>query len=240
MSPTAESAPGYNERLFSRPGLRSYYHFARFQWVQKKVSDHLQSGQKMVELGCFDGKLLDYIDRFVNEYVGLDANWEKGLDQARVKFRGRPGVRFLETTDPAAFDEFPDNHFTAAAALETLEHVPPELMPRFLDQLARVTRGHLFVSVPNELGPVFLVKHVAKALVYGGGQHYSPREFFAALVRNSSAIERDDHKGFDYRDVIHHVGERFDILSIEGLPAVGFPPALSPTVAIFAKSKATE
>lgn len=237
MNASTEGSSGYNEQLFSRPGLRSYYHFARFHWVEKKATQHLASGAALVELGCFDGRLLDFIRPLVGEYVGIDANWERGLDRAKEKYRTQVGLTFVEGADPSVLERFSDGYFDAAAALETLEHVPPVLMPRFLDQLARVTRGYLFVTVPNELGPVFLVKHVGKAVFYGGVQHYSPREILAALIRKSDAIERDDHKGFDYRDVVREIAARFDIVSVEGLPAIGLPPALSPTIGIVAVSR---
>jgi len=143
----------------------------------------------------------------------------------------------IEAQTPEEFDRFPDGHFSLAAALETLEHVPPDYVSPFLDQLQRVTTGHLFVTVPNELGPVFLAKYLGKRLFYGGEQAYSPAEVMAATLRHSHKIERDDHKGFDYRHVIAEVGKRFEILAVDGLAALGLPAALAPTVGIFAKSR---
>ena len=235
-TPDAPLTTPYNERLFSGGGLRSFYHLARFHWVRDKAKQCLGSGLRLIELGCYDGRLLDMLGEQVSEYVGLDANWAGGLDLAREKYRGRDNVTLIEAMSPADFDRFPDQKFNAAAALETLEHVPPELVGPFLDQLQRVTAGHLFVTVPNELGPVFLAKYLAKRMLYGDGQLYRPAEVVAAALRRSDKVERDDHKGFDYRHVIAEVGKRFEILEVKGLASLGLPPALAPTVGIFARS----
>ena len=237
MQSAVPTTTAYNERLFAGGGLRSFYHFARFRWVRHKVEQYLGRDLRLIELGCYDGRLFDTLGDRVSEYVGLDANWSGGLDLARQKYRGRAGVTLIEAQTPEEFDRFPDGHFSLAAALETLEHVPPDYVSPFLDQLQRITTGHLFVTVPNELGPVFLAKYLGKRLFYGGEQAYSPAEVMAATLRHSHKIERDDHKGFDYRHVIAEVGKRFEILAVDGLAALGLPAALAPTVGIFAKSR---
>jgi 2-polyprenyl-3-methyl-5-hydroxy-6-metoxy-1,4-benzoquinol methylase len=236
LNPEAATT-AYNERLFSGSSLRRFYHMARFRWVADKASKHLGRALKLVELGCYDGRLFDTLGDRVSAYVGVDANWSGGLDLARQKYRGRKDVILIEAEGPEAFNRFKDGEFDVAAALETLEHVPPDLVASFLDQLQRVTRGHLFVTVPNELGPVFLAKYLGKKIVYGGEQSYSPAEIVAAALRRSDKVERDDHKGFDYRHIVSAVGERFEILRVDGLASFGLPAALAPTVGIFARSR---
>ena len=227
----------YNERLFARPGLRRFYHMARFNWVRDKIDRHVGAGLRLIELGCYDGRLFEVLGARVSQYVGLDANWGEGLTLAREKYRGRPGVTLLEANRPEDLEQFGAGEFNVAAALETLEHVPPEMVPGFLDEFQRVTRGYLFLTVPNELGAVFLAKWLAKRFVYRDGHHYSPKEVVAATLRRSDKVERDDHKGFDYRHVIAEVAKRFDIIDVDGLASLGLPAALSPTVGIFAKSR---
>ena len=229
---------GYNERLFSGSGLRNYYHLARYRWLQKTVGE-LQPTKplRVVELGCFDAKSLNYFPERPQQYVGLDANWENGLEIGRKGFGDRPEVTLMETTDPAALQAYGDGTFNLAIALETLEHIPDPIMKDYLAELARVTRGHLLVSVPNEMGPVFLVKHLMKVATYGGVDDYSPREIVAATLRQPHKVARDQHKGFDYRAVISDISRHFDVERVEGVPAMGLPPALSLTVGIIARSK---
>ena len=225
----------YNERLFDG-GIRSWYHLSRFKWASEVVR-RLPAGQKVIELGCYDARTLEYIGHRVAEYVGIDANWAGGLDLARDRFAGDRRVTLIQSEDPGDFEQFDDGHFSLALALETLEHVPPASVKRYLDELARVTRGHLLVSVPNELGPIFLAKYLAKLVFYGDVQHYSVKEVIAATLRRSDLVGRDDHKGFDYRHVMRELRSRFEILTVTGLPRTWLPPAVSPTIAIFARTK---
>lgn len=76
---------GYNERLFSR-GLRRKLHLARFHWVNAEITRWHGSSRSVLELGCFDGKLIDFLSDKPSRYVGFDANWEGGLDAAKVKW----------------------------------------------------------------------------------------------------------------------------------------------------------
>ncbi|HEX4762633.1 MAG TPA: class I SAM-dependent methyltransferase [Sphingomicrobium sp.] len=228
----------YNERLFGRPGLRRSYHMARFNWVRGKVEANALDELRLIELGCYDGRLFETLGSKVTEYVGLDSELSLGVEVAQQKYAGRKDVTLIVADDPAALRLFADNHFNAAAALETLEHVPPHLVAHYLDELRRVTRGYLFVTVPNELGPVFLAKFLAKRLFFSGGEPYSLREIIAATFGRTRSIPRMQHKGFDYRRLLADIGERFDIVAVEGLPKLGLPALLSPTVAIFARSRA--
>ena len=228
---------GYNQRLFGTSRLRSFYHLARFQWAEEEVRALGRAKLSLIELGCFDGRLFGQLRPYLSQYVGLDANWEGGLDLARVKFGGAPGVAFVEITDPSQMRGYADASFDLAASLETLEHLPPALVPDFLDEIARVTRGHFLASFPNEIGPVFLAKHLLKRLRYGDAEAYTSGEIMAATLGRTGKIARREHKGFDYRDMIRQIASRFDIVSVKGLPAVGLPPMLSPTVAVHARAR---
>ncbi len=228
----------YNERLFDRAGIRRLFHLARFDWAEQAIRERSGSELKVIELGCYDGRLLQRIRPHVAEYIGVDANWSGGLDRARTRFARCRGVRFVETSDASSMRRFSNGQFNIAISLETLEHVPPAQVPEFLDELARVTAGDLFISVPNEIGLVFLAKYVLKRLRYGGADPYSAREIVAAVLGRSEQIARHDHKGFNYKKLVKLVGERFDILSVNGLPRLGLPAWLSFTIAIHARSRA--
>ena len=45
----------YNERLFSR-GLRGYIHLARFRWLERCIHRFGLKPERVVELGCYDGR----------------------------------------------------------------------------------------------------------------------------------------------------------------------------------------
>lgn len=229
--------PAYNERLFRGDALRSFYHLARFKWAKSEVMRLGLRDLRLVELGCFDGRLVDELGPAVTEFVGLDANWECGLDLARKKFVGRPDITLIEAAEPSPLRNYPDGYFNAAAALETIEHVPPEMVDDYLKELARVTHGYFLVTVPNEIGPVFLLKHLGKSLFYRDARPHTLKEVAAATFLRSDLVERREHKGFDYRKLIREIEQYFDVVNIAGLASLSLPPILSPTVAILARSK---
>lgn len=237
MAKLANMDISYNERLFEKKGLRSYYHLARYRWIRSEIAKRSLTDYKCLEIGCFDGKLLDHLDAQPAEYVGIDANWENGLDLARARFGGRSDISLLETTDPASLDAYEKGYFDISVALETLEHMPDDILTGYLRQLARVTKDWLFVSVPIEIGPVFLAKHVGKSLRYGLGEQYTFREVIAATLGRSQDVARDQHKGFDYRKLAAEIGEYFDDVEVSGIPFAVGSPALSMTVGIVAKAR---
>ncbi len=54
------AGPGYNERLFSG-GVRRHLHLARFKWLARAVAKHSTLCKSVLELGCFDGKAIDFL-----------------------------------------------------------------------------------------------------------------------------------------------------------------------------------
>ena len=226
----------YNRRL-ERGKLLSFYHMARFKWLKARLAE--RPGQlRIIELGCFDGRALEQVDPArVERYVGIDANWGNGLDLARAKFKDWRNAAFIASADPSALGTFEDATFNIAISLETIEHIPVELVPTYLDELARITRGYVYISVPVEMGPVFLAKYLGKALLFGDNEAYGFREVVSATLWQPHRVRRREHKGFDYRHLLREIERRFDLLAVEGLPFTWLPTALSLTVAIVARSK---
>lgn len=90
----------YNARLFESGGLRSRYHNARYHWVANELNKLGLMTPRIIELGCFDAKTLNFIDK-PSYYLGLDADWENGLTEGRKQWAparkcwaaGDPGER---------------------------------------------------------------------------------------------------------------------------------------------------
>jgi len=240
MNDTAKNplSKSYNERLFSRRTLRRSLHISRFLWFRKAIECTGLREFRVVELGCFDGKLLEFFPTSPVSYEGLYADWEGGLTVAQDKFKGHTAWHFHKAEDPSVLAGFSDHAFNVGAALETLEHVPPHLVDGYLKELARVIDGYFLVTVPNEKGPVFLVKWLVKKFFLNSSQPYTLSELFAATFGQLHKVERNDHKGFDYEALANQIGQHFDLLRIEGMPWPFLPVSLSFTVCILAKSKA--
>jgi SAM-dependent methyltransferase len=180
-----------------------------------------------VELGCFDGKVLGCIEPMPRRYLGLDANWEGGLDQARRQWAGLDNVEFRVCKTPA---EMPaGERFDAAICMETLEHLSPEDLAGYLDRIRAIARGRFYVTVPNEIGIVCVLKQLAKMVRYGGSD-YSGRELVLAGLGLTAKIARNEHKGFNYFTLLKELRRRFRVERVDGIPFRLLPAWLNFTV----------
>jgi 2-polyprenyl-3-methyl-5-hydroxy-6-metoxy-1,4-benzoquinol methylase len=227
----------YNVRLFSG-GIRAFLHRARYIWLQREITKKNIPHSSVLELGCFDAKTINYLPEKPHVYVGYDANWENGLDIAKENWKK---YGYVFNTCTTAGDFKPSGLFDISISLETLEHLPPKELGAYLKILSEVTKGYVFVSVPNEKGIVFFFKFLLKHLIHSWGSlgenSYTFREFFFSCLGMTSRVNRDQHKGFNYKDFIEEMGAYFDILAIESLPISFFPPWLSFGIGILAKPK---
>ena len=231
-----KNGSGYNERLFSG-GLRRRLHLARFHWVADAIARLQIPLDSVFELGCFDGKLLDFLPAPPGSYLGVDAGWEQGLAAAQQFRAGQPSLRFARATVPDEIPVAAREKFTLAVAMETLEHLSPELCEAYLEKIARHLDGYLLVTVPNEIGPVFLSKWLIKKLFSRDNYNYSLRELVNATFGRSSRIARHKHKGFDYRVLLESIGQHFEIVEVSGHPAGFLPACLCFGIGIIARSR---
>jgi hypothetical protein len=121
--------------------------------------------------------------------------------------------------------------------METLEHVPPAMVPGYLEALAKVARDRILITVPVERGIVFLAKHIAKELVGSRGAcQYSAMDWVNSTLGRLDKIARHDHKGFDDRTLLDEARRYLDILRVDYLPGLPVSHA-NFSLAIEAKSK---
>ena len=144
----------------------------------------------ILDVGCGEGVLtVEWAQRLGDgRVVGIDlddpklrAEWER---------RTRPNLEFR--AEEATSLSFGDDEFDLAAAIEVLEHVPePEAT---LAEMARVSAGHLLVSVPRE--PLWRGLNMARGAYLrdlgntpGHVNHWSKRDFVSLLSRYGSVEE---------------------------------------------------
>lgn len=124
----------YNQRLFEDNKIRSFLHNGRFKWFQEKCEEYqLRNEISMIELGCFDGRLIQFTPADPVNYQEFDAGWEGGLELAKEKYSEHPDWKFDKALVPDDISHLQNNTFNLGAAMETLEHIPPELVEGYLE-----------------------------------------------------------------------------------------------------------
>lgn len=228
----------YNQKLFSG-GFRGRLHRMRFDWLKRHLNEP-ENSYSLFELGCFDCRSLSYIPK-PRQYVGADAGWEGGINDAQMTFVNTPGVELAVVHSARDLAPFEGRRFDYSMALETLEHIPTAVLTGYIEFLARVTKKKLLITVPVEVGPVFLAKYLAKRLFSdlssGETETYTFAEVIAATRGQAHKVTRYEHKGFDYRDLITLLEQYFIITKVEGMPFAKWP-YMSFQVGIVAEPKA--
>ena len=233
---------GYNERLFNGKSFRSKLHLARYIWLQKKIDQYKCSTEKILELGCFDGKSIEFLKLPPKHYAGYDANWEGGLDLAEKKWKAFPNYDFNYCAGIADFNP-EKGYFDISVCQETLEHLPLADVDTYLYRMAMATNTYTFISVPNERGLVFLGKRIGKMLTQDKNdlEKFTVPELFYASIGKTKKVKRREtgHKGFDHLEMEKNIKKYFDIVETNALPFGAMPVSMNFTVAYVCKRKAT-
>ena len=227
---------GYNERLFSG-GVRKWLHEARFHWLTNQCIEFGLVQKTVLELGCFDARSISYLPMLPSQYYGFDANWEGGLDRAKHIWRDNNKYVFKMATKPGDLDI--NKKVDLCLCLETIEHIPPELVNGYLKRLleALKTDGVLLVTVPNEKGIIFLAKYLAKKFFLGGSEQYDFLEVVNAVLGRMSRVRRREHKGFDWEQLREQLCEFFVITQIQGVQFSWLPVWANPQIGFVMKPK---
>lgn len=211
----------------------------RFRWLKSHLAPHSEP-YSLFELGCSDCRTLDFLPPPIQRYVGADAGRGVRLDAARAKYAHDDWIHLLQARSAEDLADIASQSFDYAVALETLEHITDELHG-YLEFIRRITNKYFFATIPVEIGPVFLGKHIAKRFVtqWRGDKtgSYTFSDIFWSTVGHVDPVERFHHKGFDYRKLISDMETYFEIINVEGLPFKPLP-SLSFQVGIIARPKA--
>ena len=231
------SQSSYNIRLFTTGTLRPYFHHRRYLWLQKEIERQHLKPRKVIELGCFDAKSLLFLPEIPEHYLGLDANWEGGLDQGRERWKDDPRVDLRLCRDPGEIPSQNGEVFDVGIAMEVFEYLSDDMLSGYLLALAKLVRGPVFISIPVERGLPFLVRHVGKKFWRDPHFPVTASEFCDLLRGRVGRVRHDGHKGFDDRSFVSFLNRYFEVVSVKGLfPGFG-PASWNLQVGIVARSR---
>ena len=129
-------------------------HFAetrKYIWPEfKKFLAYLKSGDKVLDVGCGNGRLLQLFYDMPIDYIGIDSCPEL-IEQAKKKWH-RPNRKIQFTVADAVDLDFEEGSFDAVFCLATLHHIPgKEMQEKVIANIKRVVKknGYVFITVWN-------------------------------------------------------------------------------------------
>jgi len=111
-----------------------------------KFKDLVKNGEKILDLGCGNGRFLEFFRDKKIEYMGVDSS-EKLIDIAKKKY---PNFQFL-VADALSLP-FLENSFDKVFSISVFHHIPSEeLRLQFLKEIKRILKpkGTLILTIWN-------------------------------------------------------------------------------------------
>ncbi len=160
--------------------------FDRFYGTLRRMVAELQPGS-VLDAGCGEGETLERLRGLLPQEVhGIDNN-PSCVEFAAARL---PAYRF-STGDVCRID-YSNDRFDLVLCLEVLEHLAEPA--RAMHELARVSRSHVVISVPDE--PLFRLTNLARGKYvrrFGDHpehcQHWNRASLTAFLASTASVVE---------------------------------------------------
>ena len=127
----------YNNHLFKTSSLRRFLHLARYQWVLKMIEKYNIKTKRVIEIGCYDAKIIEFLKNKPSRYFGYDANWGEGINIASEKYSRNKEFSFIKADNPSEIDLNNEEPFDLALCMETLEHVDDSLVCPYLELISK-------------------------------------------------------------------------------------------------------
>lgn len=117
----------------------------RAEYLLSRFSSLFSGAKAVLDVGCSQADLARHLAPEVS-YVGIDADRDMLGDAHRLA-QERPHTEILELNLEAGPLPFQTNQFDVSVCTEVLEHL--DQFHRVFNDLVRVTRKHIIISLPN-------------------------------------------------------------------------------------------
>ena len=114
------------------------------------VGSYCKKGDKVLDFGCGNGRLLDFLEKRDIEYTGVDISG-KLLSEARSHFSNRPKTKFQKISGLGSLP-LESNSFNVIYAVAVFHHLPgKEMRKKVAEELYRILKpeGTIVISVWN-------------------------------------------------------------------------------------------
>lgn len=119
----------------------------KFFWRDLEfIADYVENGDKILDYGCGNGRLLEILKDKKIEYTGADVS-QKLIEIAQNK---HPEHKFIKL-DSQSILPFPDEYFNKIISIAVFHHFPEEYAQKMAKELFRTVRpqGKIIVTVWN-------------------------------------------------------------------------------------------
>ena len=198
-----------HSHIYKDRSLKNWPHRQRLREIESVIEREHNGDQQYADVGCGTG----FLTKLVADQLEPKGVW--GFDHSdhlEIAQEKNPSYRFefLELNEPAAVGQF-----DFVTCFETIEHVGNQRSA--LNNLLKMTKngGTLLLTAPIEIGPVGIIKFLAKTIIYkykldelaenGPGLF---RKYLWTLISYQDISKFRDqrfgwgtHFGFDYRRI---------------------------------------
>ena len=175
----AETEKGYDMVADKFSETRNHF------WPDLKfIKDYAKTGDKVLDFGSGNSRILELFSDKPIEYIGADIS-QNLVNIASKKFAGN--VKFMKITSCNNLP-FPEDYFNVVYAIAVFHHIPSrELRLKMATELHRVTKpgGHIIVTAWN----LWQLEHIGKIIknwmrkIFGASP--PPHQFKGDYAKNS-------------------------------------------------------
>ncbi len=139
----------------------------KFLWPElKKLDDYVKKGDKVIDLGCGNGRLVKAFKKPVS-YTGVDLS-KKLINIAQEKYKDDKDVKFIRSDVTNL--PFDDGEFDVGFSIAVFHHIPSiKLREKFLKEVTRVLKpnSYFVLSVWNLWSLKNLIRYKIWPMIFG-------------------------------------------------------------------------